>query len=301
MIEHQQETTSVVDARYLMRFLWLSVALALATMTIKGVAAYLTGSVGIMSDALESGVNLIAALVALWALNLSAKPADKNHHFGHGKAEYLSAAVEGILIIIAAIFIIVGAVDRIVHPKPIEAIGLGLLLTTAASALNGLVGWLLIRQGRKHRSITLEADGHHLVTDVITSVGVIAGIGLIALTGWHWLDPVIAIAVGLNILYTGSKLVYRSTIGLLDAALPAEDVEVVRSTICEVVLPRGGRLGDLLTRESGRQRFVQATVLVPGDWTVQFAHDLADDLELAIDGALPGTESVIHVEPDPDA
>lgn len=290
-----------VDARYLMRFLWLSVALALVTMAIKGAAAYMTGSVGILSDALESGVNLLAALVSLWALNLSAKPADANHHFGHGKAEYFSAAVEGILIFIAASLIIVGGVERLINPQPIEAIGFGLLLTVGASVLNGLVGGLLVWQGRKHRSITLEADGRHLLTDVVTSGGVIVGIGLIWATGWHWLDPVIAIVVGVNILITGSSLVRRSAIGLLDAALPDADVEAVRNTICEITIPRGGRLGELLTRESGRQRFVQATILVPGEWSVQFAHDLTDDLEVAVERMLPGTVSVIHVEPDPDA
>ncbi len=297
----QAQENEQVDARYLMRFLWLSVILALVTMAIKGAAAYMTGSVGILSDALESGVNLLAALVSLWALNLSAKPADANHHFGHGKAEYFSAAVEGILIFIAASLIIVGGVERLINPQPIEAIGLGLLLTVGASVLNGLVGGLLVWQGRKHRSITLEADGRHLLTDVVTSGGVIVGIGLIWATGWHWLDPVIAIVVGVNILITGSSLVRRSAIGLLDAALPDADVEAVRNTICEITIPRGGRLGELLTRESGRQRFVQATILVPGEWSVQFAHDLTDDLEVAVERMLPGTVSVIHVEPDPDA
>ena len=188
-----------------------------------------------------------------------------------------------------------------INPQPIEAIGLGLLLTVGASVLNGLVGGLLVWQGRKHRSITLEADGRHLLTDVVTSGGVIVGIGLIWATGWHWLDPVIAIVVGVNILITGSSLVRRSAIGLLDAALPDADVEAVRNTICEITIPRGGRLGELLTRESGRQRFVQATILVPGEWSVQFAHDLTDDLEVAVERMLPGTVSVIHVEPDPDA
>ena len=267
------------DTRYLMRFLWLSVALSLVTMAIKGAAAYITGSVGILSDALESGVNLLAAIVALWALNLSGKPADHNHHFGHGKAEYMSAAVEGLLIIGAAVTIIATAVGRFVYPQPVEDFGIGLGLTVAASVLNGAVGWLLVHQGRRHRSITLEADGRHLLTDVVTSLGVLAGIALIWATGWHWIDPVIALAVGLNIMVTGVRLTKRSAIGLLDVSLPLNEIETVRATLEQVTNARGGRLTDLLTRESGRQRFVQATVLVPGEWTVQRAHDMTDELE----------------------
>ncbi len=299
MFQEHGAATNPAETRYLMRFLWLSVALSLVTMAIKGYAAYLTGSVGILSDALESGVNLAAAIVALWALNLSGKPADHNHHFGHGKAEYMSAAIEGLLIIGAAVTIIVAAVERFWHPQPVEGFGIGLGLTAGASVLNGVVGWILLRQGNIHRSITLEADGRHLLTDVVTSLGVIVGVALIWATGWHWLDPVIAVAVGINIMFTGVNLTRRSAIGLLDVSLPLDEIETVRTVLESVSESRGGRLADLLTRESGRQRFVQATVLVPGDWTVQRAHNLTDELEEAVDAALPGTVSVIHVEPDP--
>lgn len=294
-------TTTVeepVSARFLMRLMWVSVFTAVATVVIKGIAAYLTGSVGLLSDALESTVNLVAAVVALWALALAAKPADHNHDFGHGKAEYMSSAVEGALIFVAAAAIIVSAIQRFITPQPLEEIGIGLILSTGASVLNAVVGLMLIRQGRKHRSIVLEADGKHLMTDVLTSAGVIVGIFLILLTGWQWLDPVIAIAVGINILFTGGSLVRRSVVGLLDAALPPEEVEVIRAAMDKVIGQRPVRVTSLQTRESGRERFVQATVVVPGDWTVQRAHDLTDAFEEAIGGCLAWTSAFIHVEPD---
>ena len=289
---------AAVSTRFLMQFMWLSVATAVATVVIKGVAAMLTGSVGLLSDALESCVNLVAAVVALWALSLSAKPADHNHDFGHGKAEYMSSAVEGALIFVAAAAIIVSAIQRFVHPQPIEEIGLGLILSTAASVMNGLVGVLLVREGRKHRSIVLEADGRHLLTDVWTSVGVIAGIVAIIVTGWGWIDPVIAIAVGVNILFTGASLVRRSVVGLLDAALPAEELDIIADAMQSVIGDQPVHVKELLTRESGRQRFVQATVLVPGGWTVQRSHDLADRFEAVIESALAETQVFIHIEPD---
>lgn len=286
-----------VSARYLMRFMWLSVFVAVATVIMKAVAAYLTGSVGLLSDALESMVNLTAAVVALWALALSSKPADHNHDFGHGKAEYMSSAVEGALIFVAAAAIIVSAIQRFITPSPIEEIGIGLVLSTGASVLNGLVGFVLVHQGKKHKSIVLEADGRHLLTDVLTSVGVIVGIVLIGLTGWHWLDPVIAILVGINILFTGGHLVRRSVIGLLDAALPDDEVEAIRAAMAGVIGEEPVEVTSLMTRESGRERFVQATVVVPGDWSVRRAHDLADTFEGAIAEALPQCTTFIHVEP----
>lgn len=187
---------------------------------IKLAAAVLTGSIGLWSDALESTVNVAAAGVALWALRLSAKPADHNHDFGHGKAEYFSAAVEGSMILVAAAVIVIGAVMRLLTPQPLENLGIGLALLAVATAANLAIGLLLIRTGRKHRSITLEADGQHLLTDVWTSVGVLVAIGLVAVTNLHWLDPVIALVVGANILFTGYKLVRRSVVGLLDGTLP---------------------------------------------------------------------------------
>lgn len=286
-----------VDQRYLERFLWLSLATAVATVGIKGVAAWLTNSVGLWSDALESTVNFVAAVVAIWALRLSAKPADHNHDFGHGKAEYLSAAVEGSLIFAAAAGIVYGAVERLIRPAPLDQLGLGLALSLLATLLNLGVGLLLIRTGRSHRSITLEADGRHLLTDVWTSVGVLAAIGLVAATQWTILDPVIAIAVGLNILFTGYRLVRRSVVGLLDAALPKDELSVISSTLDEACSGDRVEVAQLRTRESGRQRFVYATIRVPGDWTVRQGHDAADSMEEAVNQALPGTTTFVHIEP----
>lgn len=294
-----QAVAEPIETRILMRYLWLALATAVATVVIKGLAAALTGSIGLLSDALESVVNLVAAVVAMWALYLSAKPADHNHDFGHGKAEYMSSAVEGALIFVAAATIIVGAIQRLVVPQPVQEIGLGLILSLSASVLNLGTGALLVHVGKKHRSITLEADGHHLLTDVLTSAGVIIGIVAIMVTGWQILDPLIAIAVGINILVTGTSLIRRSVVGLLDAALPPEDVETIKDAMREA----GGdemEIVQILTRESGRQRFVQVIVTVPGDWSVRRAHDLADEIEDAVEAALPGTDTVVHIEPAPE-
>ncbi len=286
-----------LSQRRLERFIWLSIATAVATVAIKAAAAALTNSVGLWSDALESTVNLLAALVALWALRLSAKPADHNHDFGHGKAEYVSAAVEGTLIFVAAAAIIYGAVLRLVQPAPLEQLGVGLALSGVATGLNLATGVLLVRAGRAHRSITLEADGRHLLTDVWTSVGVLVAIGLVALTGWYVLDPLIALAVGANILLTGYRLVRRSVVGLLDGTLPPAEVEAVSGALAAVCSDPQVVITEVRTRESGRQRFVYATLTVPGSWTVQRSHDMADAVEQAIDAALPGTSTFVHIEP----
>ena len=292
-----QAATEPVDHRFLERFLWLSLATAVLTVTLKAGAALLTNSVGLWSDALDSTVNLLAAGVALWALRLSAKPADHNHDFGHGKAEYLSAAVEGTLIVVAAAAIIVGAVGRFVNPVPLESIGLGMVLATVASVFNLVTGLILIRAGKRHRSITLEADGRHLMTDVWTSVGVLVGIGVVALTGLYWLDPLIALGVGVNIVFTGVGLVRRSVVGLLDATLPPDEVQLIERALVPLTDDPRVHLTDLRTRESGRQRFVQATLTVPGEWTVRRGHDLADRVEDEIGRVLPGTVTFVHVEP----
>ena len=288
-----------VSTKYLMRFIWLSIATALLTVTTKGVAAWLTGSVSLLSDALESVVNLVAALVAFWALSVSAKPADHNHDFGHGKAEYMSSLAEGAMIFVAAAAIVWSAIQRFIAPRPIEELGWGLVLSAFASVLNLVVGLILIRAGRKHRSITLEADGHHLLTDVWTTGGVFVGLGLLVLTGWQWIDPLMALIVGLNILITGTKLIRRSAVGLLDASLPQDEVDTIRAAVSSVTDDARVVLQDLLTRESGRQRFAQATVVVPGHWTVARSHDLADAIEDAVSRALPTTVTVVHIEPGP--
>jgi cation diffusion facilitator family transporter len=289
-----------VDHRYLEKFLWLSIATAIATVAIKGMAAWITNSVGLWSDAMESTVNLVAAIVALWAIRLSAKPADDNHDFGHGKAEYMSAAVEGTLIFIAAAAIIYSAILRLLNPVAPEQLGLGLALSMVASALNLGTGLLLVRAGRKHRSITLEADGKHLLTDVWTSVGVLVGVGLVLLTGWTVLDPIVAIAVGINILVTGFGLVRRSVVGLLDGSLPAEEVDIVTEAARTACSSCDMKVAQIRTRESGRQRFVYVTLEVPGDWTVRRSHDVADLVEDSVDAALPGTVTFVHIEPAAD-
>lgn len=293
------DAAAPVSTRFLMKFIVLSIIAAVLTVVIKATAALLTGSVGLLSDALESTVNLVAAFVALWALALSGRPADHNHDFGHGKAEYMSSLVEGALIIVAAAGIIITAIGRFITPQPVEEVGWGLALSAFATVINLVVGIVLIQQGRRYRSITLEADGKHLMTDVWTTVGVIAGIVVLAMTGWNWVDPLIALLVGVNILWTGSQLIRRSVVGLLDAALPQEEVAAVRDAIDRVIGDDSVTVAELLTRESGRQRFAQATIVVPGHWTVAHSHDLADAIEDSIDRALPGTTTVVHIEPGP--
>jgi cation diffusion facilitator family transporter len=280
----------------LSRYAWLSIAAAVLTIGLKSGAYLVTGSVGLLSDAAESVVNLVAAVVALIALRVAAKPADEKHQFGHGKAEYFSAAIEGVMIFIAAAVILFSAVQRFLNPLPLESIGIGLAISAVASAVNGAVGVLLLRAGRVHRSVTLSADGKHLLTDVWTSVGVIVGVFLVGLTGWQRLDPTVAAIVGVNILLTGFRLVSQSMTSLLDAALPAADVERVAAVL------EGSRsaevdFADLRTRESGRHRFVSFTVVVPGAWTVDEGHDLADKVEVAITKALPDTTVHTHIEP----
>jgi cation diffusion facilitator family transporter len=280
----------------LTRFAWLSIAAALLTIGLKSGAYLLTGSVGLLSDAAESGVNLIAAVVALIALHVAARPADENHNFGHGKAEYFSAGIEGLMIFVAAAFILYTSVERFLHPAPLESVGLGLAISTLATAVNGAVGMLLLRAGAAHRSVTLTADGKHLMTDVWTSFGVIVGVLLVALTGWERLDPIVAALVGLNILVTGFRLVSQSMTSLLDAAMPAKDLARVNAVLDAMRTPEVDFV-ELRTRESGRHRFVSLKVLVPGTWSVERGHSLADDVEVAISLDLPDTDVQTHLEP----
>jgi len=290
-------------AHSLARWAWLSVGAAVVTIGMKAVAYLLTGSVGLLSDALESVVNLVAAVLALIAIAAAAKPADAKHHFGHGKAEYLSAGAEGVMIIVAAGLIIYAAVDRLVNPAPLEDLGIGLAITLAATAVNGAVGFVLLRQGRQHRSMALVADGRHLMTDVYTSVGVIVGVALVWFTGWLPLDSIVAIAVGINILWTGYFLVRNAGRGLLDHALPADDNDRVVAVLQSYVdrYPPGDlEFHGLQTREAGRDRFVSVHVLVPGAWTVMRAHDLVEEVEASIREALPHAQVHTHLEPRED-
>ncbi|HAT1131404.1 cation diffusion facilitator family transporter [Corynebacterium striatum] len=279
------------------RFMKLSIATAVLTIVLKVLAAMLTGSVGFLSDALESGVNLVAAVVGFIALRIAAKPADANHQFGHGKAEYVSALVEGAMIFVAAALIIYTSALRLLNPQPLEQPGIGLALSTLASVLNLAVGLVLLKAGKKYRSATLRADGHHLLTDVWTSVGVLVGIALVALTDWLWLDPIVAFAVGINILWTGYKLLKESLSSLLSESLPKEEHAELDARLTELEEEFGVLFTSRRTIASGRQRLVYLTMDVPGEWTVLAAHDIADRIEDNIDELFPGAEVFIHVEP----
>ena len=251
----------------LTRFAWLSIAAALVTIALKTAAWRLTGSVGLLSDAAESVVNLVAAIVALIALRVSIKPPDKNHNFGHSKAEYFSAAIEGMMIFVAAGVIILTASDRFIHPQPLQNVGVGLAVSVVASLVNGGVSFVLLRAARKYRSMTLEADGKHLLTDVWTSVGVVVGVMLVWLTKWERLDAIVAFAVGVNILVTGWQLIAKSTAGLMDVSLPKEDNQAIRDILDRYAGPTL-QFHALRTRESGHRRFMMCHMLVPGVMTV---------------------------------
>ena len=260
------------------------------------VAWRLTGSVGLLSDAIESLVNLAAAFMALWMLWLAERPPDEAHAHGYSKAEYFSSGLEGALIAVAAAAILATAVPRLLHPVPIEAVGPGLLVSGLASAINLGVGVVLLRAARAHRSITLEADARHLLADVWTSAAVVAGVALCAVTGWQRLDPLLAAGVALHILWTGYGLVRRSALGLLDPSLDA-----ARRQAIEAVLNRhrddGIGFHALRTRQAAGRSFVSLHVLVPGAWTVQRGHDLAERIEADIRGAVPGASVITHLEP----
>ena len=283
----------------LKRYAWLSIAAALATILLKGAAWWLTGSVGLLSDALESFVNLAGALMALAMISVAATPEDDRHAHGHGKAEYFSSAFEGLLIFIAALAIGYAAIQRLLAPQPLEDVAVGLAVSVVASIINLATARTLMAVGRKHNSITLEADAHHLLTDVWTSAGVIVGVGLVWLTGWLWLDPVIALAVALNILWTGWQLLNRSAEGLMDASLPEEQIGAIEAVLASY---RGQGLDfhALRTRQAGARGFVSMHVLVPGDWSVQHAHDWAERIEADIRAAVPGAHVTTHVEPIDD-
>ena len=279
----------------LTHFAWLSIAAALVTIALKTTAYLLTGSVGLLSDAVESLVNLVGGIMALAMLTVAARPADDDHSYGHSKAEYFSSGVEGGLILVAAISIGVAAVMRIITPKPLEAVGVGLLVSVAASVVNLVVALLILRAGRKHNSITLEANAHHLLTDVWTSVGVLAGVGLVVWTNWNWLDPVVALLVAANIVWTGVGIVRRSISGLMDISLSVEDIAAVRKAL-QTYEHTGVQFHALRSRQAGARKFVSTHVLVPGDWTVQRGHELLDKIEADIRRALPDSVVFTHLE-----
>lgn len=296
----RKSAANLGSMRSLAPYAWLSVAAALVTMAFKGIAAWVTGSVGLLSDALESFVNLGAALLTLWMLRVSVVPPDEKHPFGYSKAEYFSAVAEGGLIIIAALAIVATALPRLVAPQPIEAFGAGIIISLAATAINLGVALVLLRVSKTHHSIALDADARHLLTDVWTSIGIVAGVGAIALTGWLLLDPLIAIAVAAYIVWTGIGVMQRSVWGLMDRALPERELGQIRK-ILEPYKSAGMNYHALRTRRAGRRRLVEFHLLVPGAMSVRDGHRIADEIEQRIRAALPGSAVLSHLEPIEDA
>jgi len=284
---------------HLRRYAVLSIVAAVFTIGLKGTAYLLTGSVGLLSDALESFVNLAAAAVALLALSVAARPADEDHAYGHSKAEYLSSGFEGALILLASVAIAYAAIQRILRPRPLEALGVGLGISLVATAVNFGVARILFRAGRRSDSITLEADAHHLMTDVWTSIGVLAGVGLVHVTGWPLLDPIVAIVVAANIVRIGIDLLRRSTLGLLDTALPGAERDAIQHVLTSFEA-QGAQFHALRTRQAGARRFISFHVLVPGGWTVQRGHDLLETIEDQIRAAVPNSTVFTHLEPIED-
>lgn len=280
----------------LTQYAWLSIAAAVVTITLKIGAYWLTGSVGLLSDALESVANLAAAIVALTMLTIAGRPADELHAYGHGKAEYFSSGFEGAMILVAAGMIMWSAIPRLLAPQPLEQVGIGLAISVIASSVNFGVSRILLRAGRAHRSITLEADAHHLMTDVWTSVGVVVGVSAVALTGWHRLDPIIALLVAANIVWTGVQLLQRSAQGLLDASLPAADQAAI-SAVLDRYRQMGIQFRAVRTRQAGTRGVLSLHILVPGDWTVRQGHAAAEQLETDIQLALPSVDVFTHLEP----
>jgi cation diffusion facilitator family transporter len=279
----------------LTRFAWLSIGAAVVTIAMKLTAYLLTGSVGLLSDALESFVNLAGAAMALAMLNLAAKPADEEHAYGHTKAEYFSSGVEGALIVITALSIALAAIQRWQHPRPISDIGLGLSIAVAASVVNLLVALVIRRAAARFESIVLDADAQHLMTDVWTSVGVVIGVGAVGLTGWQALDPAVAVLVAVNILAAGVQIVQKSALGLLDTALPAAEITQLRAVL-DRYQSGGVQYHALRTRQSGSRRFVSLHVLVPGQWSVDRGHHLLEKIEADLRGALPNVAVFTHLE-----
>jgi len=283
----------------LTRFAWLSIAAAVVTIAMKSAAFLMTGSVGLLSDALESLVNLVAAIVALAMLMLASRPPDERYAYGYTKAEYFSSGVEGAMIFLAAVSICWTAVNRLLHPRELEKLGAGLLISIAASLVNFAVARVLLRAGQRYHSITLEADAKHLMTDVWTSAGVVVGVGLVAMTGWRPLDPLVAIGVAVNIIWAGIQLVRRSAGGLLDTAIPPHERQIVQDVL-DRYIAGGIEFHALRTRQAGPRYFVEMHVLVPGAWSVQRGHDLAEEIEGKIREVLPRAHVLTHLEPRED-
>lgn len=281
-----------------MRFAWLSIGAAITTITLKSIAYLLTGSVGLLSDTLESFVNLAGAVIALAMLTVASRPADEDHAFGHSKAEYFSSGAEGVLILVAAASIAAAAIPRLFAPQPIEQVWIGLAVSVVASVVNFVVSRSLLQASKRFHSITLEADAHHLMTDVWTSGGVLVGVSAVVLTGWNILDPIIALIVAANIVWTGVKIVRASVVGLMDSAIGPEDQAALRAVL-DSYAPRGAVYSALRTRQSGAEQFIAFNVRLPGDWTVTRGHDLVVEIERDLRRALPKATVIVHMEPGP--
>lgn len=283
----------------LARFAWLSIAAAILTIALKSGAYFLTNSIGLLSDAMESGINLAGAVMALMMLRIAVRPADDDHNFGHSKAEYFSSGVEGLLIIIAAILIAIAAVERFFDPKPLNQIGLGLIISVIASLINLAVSLVLSKAGKKYSSITLEADAKHLMTDVWTSAGVLIGLGAVAFTGWTQFDPIVALFVAGNIIWSGVSILKKSVSGLMDKALPEWQQKKIFEVL-ETHKQSGIEFHAILTRQAGAKQFVSFHVLVPGSWTVLEGHSLLEQIEAELRNVLPNITVITHLEPIED-
>ncbi len=280
---------------FLTRFAWLSIGGAVATIALKSAAYFITGSVGLLSDALESFVNLVGAVLALAMLTVAARPADDTHAYGHSKAEYFASGVEGSLIVLAAATIAFAAIPRLLYPQPLVQIGTGLAVSLVAALVNLLIALVLRRAAARYDSVTLEANSQHLLADVWTSVAVVGGVGAVALTGWQRLDPIVALAVATHIVWTGIRIVLEAIRGLMDTALPAGEQASLRAVL-DRYRDQGVHYHALRTRRSGAKRFVSVHVLVPGEWTVQRGHQLLERIEGEIRGELPNVSVLTHLE-----
>ncbi len=287
------------ERKRLTKYAWLSIAAALVTIALKAGAYFVTGSVGLLSDALESGVNLVAAVIALAALTVAARPPDEAHAYGHSKAEYISSGLEGGMIVIAAVIIIASAAERLVHPQALQRLELGLVVSLVAAVVNFSTAKVLSKAAEEYESEALEADARHLMADVWTTAGVIVGVGAVAITGWAILDPIIAVLVAGQVIWSGITLLRRSAMGLMDSALPDDEVQSI-VTLLEGHMDEGIMYHALRTRRSGAQRFVSVHIQVPGAWTVQRGHMLLEEIEAGIRTALPYTAVFTHLEPIED-
>jgi cation diffusion facilitator family transporter len=288
-------TSNSKNRSSLTRYAWLSIGAAVLTIVLKAAAYLLTGSVGLLSDALESLVNLVGALMALAMLTVAARPEDEDHTYGHSKAEYFSSGVEGTLILVAAVSIVIAAIPRLITPKPLEQIGLGLAVSVGASLVNLVVALIIRRASKTHNSVTLEANSNHLMTDVWTSAGVLAGVGAVTITGWQRLDPIVAMLVAANIIWAGVGIVRKSILGLMDTAVSPEEQKLIHGVL-ELHKQAGVEFHALRTRQSGARQFVSLHVLVPGRWSVQRGHKLLEVIEADIRNALPNAAVLTHLE-----